>query len=296
MAKTKREDDFIIVKILRILKKLEVEGASVSVAELALLEGLTAATAELNILDGVTALTNEINRLDFGSFFTLLEDFHGVWVATEEQPVRHWLSTKGSGANTAVATTVADSVNGEVTLESSDADGATSANASNLTGANLGYNAAKGGLAIEARLKIDDIVEAYIFVGFTDVLGSTVEHPLDFTDGSDTLIADADNAAGIVFSGDALTQEWCHGGVKATTPTTAAFSGSAPVNATYVTLRVEISAAGAVQGFINGVAIGAAVAAAITAATAITPTVVVSNTAAAQTIMTLDYAKVEQNR
>lgn len=227
---------------------------------------------------------------------TVFEDFIGVWVATEEQPTTNWLSTKGSGVNTAVATTVANSLNGEVTIKSSTADGATSANASNITGAGLGYKANQGGLAIEARLKIDDIVQAYIFVGFTDVLGSTVEHPIDFTDGTDTLISDADNACGIVFSGDATTQEWCHGGVKATDDTTAAFSGSAPVNGTYVVLRVEVSAAGAVQGFVNGVAIGAAVAAAVTITTALTPAVIVSNTAASATIMTLDYIWTQQNR
>ena len=229
---------------------------------------------------------------------TVFDDFHGIWnanVAATEQ-IRLWLSTKGSGGNTAVATTVANSVNGEVTLTSSTADGATSANASNITGSNLGYKANKGGLAMEARLKIDDIVEAYVFVGFTDVLGSTVEHPIDFTDASNTLISDATNACGIVFSGDATTQQWCHGGVKAGTDTTAAFSGTAPVNDTYVVLRVEVSAAGAVQGFINGTAIGAAVANAVTITTALTPAVVVSSTAAAATVMTLDYIWVQQNR
>ena len=229
---------------------------------------------------------------------TVFDDFHGIWnanVAATEQ-IRLWLSTKGSGGNTAVATTVANSVNGEVTLTSSTADGATSANASNITGSNLGYKANKGGLAMEARLKIDDIVEAYVFVGFTDVLGSTVEHPIDFTDASNTLISDATNACGIVFSGDATTQQWCHGGVKANSDTTAAFSGSAPVNDTYVVLRVEVSAAGAVQGFINGTAIGAAVANAVTITTALTPAVVVSSTAAAATVMTLDYIWVQQNR
>jgi len=226
----------------------------------------------------------------------VFEDFHGTWTATETLNADLWSTNKGSGANTAVATTVANSLNGEVTLTSSTADGATSANAANITGINLGYKANQGGLAVEARLKIDDIVEAYVFVGFTDTIGTTVEHPIDFTDASNTLISDAANACGIVFSGDATTQQWCHGGVKAGTDTTAAFSGTAPVNATYVTLRVEVSAAGAVQGFVDGVAIGAAVPAAVTITTALTPAVVVSSTAAAATVMTLDYIWVKQDR
>lgn len=150
---------------------------------------------------------------------------------------------------------------------------------------------------METRLKIDDIVEAYIFVGFTDVLpATTMEHPIDFTDGSDTLISDATDACGIVFSGDATTQEWCHGGVDTNSDTTAAFSGTAPVNDTYVILRVEVSAAGAVQGFVDGTAIGTAVASAVTPTVGLTPIVVVSNTAAAQTIMTIDYIWVQQDR
>ena len=226
----------------------------------------------------------------------VFEDFHGVWVVTEEQPARMWVSTAGSGTSNEAATTVANSLNGEVTLKSSTADGATSANASNITGINLAYKANQGGLAMEARLKINDIVEAYIFVGFTDVLGTTVEHPIDFTDGTDTLISDASNACGIVYSGDSLTDEWCHGGVKTNTDTTAAFSGSTPVAGTYVVLRVEVSAAGAVQGFINGTAIGAAVPNAVTITTALTPAVVVSSTTNAATIMTLDYIWTQQNR
>jgi hypothetical protein len=240
--------------------------------------------------------TGEVKDITHQIKSVLWEDFHGTWTASETLNADNWVTTAGSGTGNAAATTVANSLCGEVTIKSASDDGATSANASNITGVNLAYKANQGGLAVEARLKIDDITEAYIFVGFTDVLGTTVEHPIDFTDGSDTLISDASNACGIVFSGDATTQEWCHGGVKANSDTTAAFSGSAPVNGTYVILRVEVSAAGAVRGFVNGTAIGAAVADAVTITTALTPAVVVSNTAAAQTIMTLDYIRVEQNR
>lgn len=226
----------------------------------------------------------------------LFEDFRGTWTIGDAGPADLWSSTAGSGTGNELATTVANSINGEVTLKSASDDGANSANNTTLTGINLGYKANQGGLAIEVQLKIDDITEAYIFVGFTDVISTTVESPISFTDGTDTLIADADNACGIVFTGDSTTQEFAHGGVKATTPTAGAFGGVAPVNDTYITLRVEVSSAGAVRGFVNGAPIGAAVANAITASTAVTPAVIVGNTAAAQTIMTIDYVKVEQNR
>jgi len=258
---------------------------------------LDLALAKLKIAGTTVQLdAREFNAIQTDARAVLFEDFLGTWTRTETLNADNWLSTKGSGVNTEEATTVSNSLAGEVTIKSSTANAGTNANASNITGATLGYKADQGGLIIEARLKIDDIVEAYIFVGFTDVLGSTVEHPIDFTDGTTTLISDANNACGIVFSGDSSTLEWCHGGVKATSDTTAAFSGSAPVNNTYVVLRVEVSATGGVRGFINGTAIGAEVANAVTATVALTPAVVVSNTTTAATIMTLDYIQVQMNR
>ena len=314
--------------------KLKIAGTAVTLtaAEFNVLDGATATAAELNYLDisslgtgaaskavvldsgddytwpsagvltyGASALNasgTELNAMQMDTKMTLFEDFHGVWLNTEPTVLDLWLTTKGSGTNTAIATTVTASITGEVTLKSSDANGATSANASNITSSALAFKADQGGLVIEARLKIDDITEAYIFVGFTDVLGSTVEHPLDFTDGSDTLISDATNACGIVFSGDATTQKFCHGGVKAGSDTTAAFASSAAAVAnTYAVLRVEVSATGGVRGFIDGVAIGAEVANAITASTVVCPIVVVSNTViSSQVTMTLDYIWVQMNR
>ena len=228
--------------------------------------------------------------------FVLRDDFYGTWAIGDAGPADTWSSTAGSGAATELATTVAASINGTVTMKSSTADGTNAANNTTLTGINLGWKADQGGLAIEARLKIDDIVEAYVFVGFTDVISTTVESPVTFTDGTDDAIADAGDACGIVFTGDSTTQEFAQLGVKATALTAETFSGSAPVNDTYVVLRVEVSATGGVRGYINGVAIGAETANAITATTAVTPVIVVGNTAAAATIMTIDYVQVEQNR
>lgn len=244
----------------------------------------------------VTADAKELNTLDKSVKSVLFEDFHGTWAIGDAGPADNWSTTAGSGANTELATTVAAALNGAVTMKSSTADGANSANNTAFTSIGLAYKANQGGLAIETRVKIDDIVEAYLFVGFTDVISTTVESPITFTDGTDTLIADANDACGIVFTGDSTTQEFAHGGVKATTPTAGAFSGSAPVNDTYVILRVEVSATGGVRGFVNGTAIGAEIANAVTATTALTPAIIVGNTAAAQTIATVDYVKVEQNR
>ncbi len=312
---------------------LKIAGTAVTTtaAELNLLDTATVTTAELNYLDiaalgtgaaskavvldtgddytwpatgiltyGASALNasgTELNAMQMDTKMTLFEDFHGTWTASETLNADMWVTTAGSGQATQAAETVAASLVGEVTMQSSDLTGATSANASNISSIGLAYKADQGGLVLEARVKIDDITEAYIFVGFTDAVGSTVNHPIDFTDGTNTLISDATDACGIVFSGDATTQEWCHGGVKSGSDTTAAFSGSAPSAGVYDVLRVEVSATGAVRGFINGTAVGVEVASAITAGTAVCPIVVVSNTVtASQVTMTLDYIWVQMDR
>ncbi len=258
---------------------------------------VTSTAAELNILDGVNADAAEINTLQIDTKFTLIEDFHGTWLDTDDGPVDNWLVGIGNGTTPVKATTVANSLNGEVTMKSATSAGAGTAVNSMFTGANLGWKANQGGLAMEVRLKVDDIVETYIFVGFTDAIASTKNDPISFTDGSDTPISAAADACGLVFTGDSTTQEFHLGGVKNTADTAANFSGTAPVNNAYIILRVEVSAAGAVTGYIDGTAVaGGAVAAAITETVAVTPCIAIGNTASAQTIATVDYIWVQQNR
>ena len=226
--------------------------------------------------------------------FVLFDDFYGTWAIGDAGPADTWSSTAGSGTATEVATTVANSLNGEVTMKSSTNDGANSANTTMLTGINLGWKANQGGLTMEARLKVDAVTVVAIFVGFTDTISTTVELPI-FLNAAD-LDSDATDACGVIFDTDATTDQWCHGGVKAGTDTTPAFSGTAPAAATYVTVRVEVSAAGAVQGFINGKPIGDPIANAVTITTALTPCIAVSSRSAAARILTLDYVWVQQNR
>ena len=273
----------------------KIDAVTASAAELNILDGATLSVAELNVLDGMTASTAELNAVaDKSAKFLLFEDFYGTWAIGDAGPADTWSTTAGAGTGNAAATTVAASINGEVTIKSASDDGTHAQNASLLTGINLGFKANQGGLAIEARLKVDAITDVYVGVGFTDTISTTVELPI-FLNAAD-LDSDATDACGVIFDTDATTDQWCHGGVKNGVDTTPAFSGSAPAADTYVIVRVEVSAAGAVQGFINGTAIGAAVANAVTATTALTPFIAVANRGAAQRVLTLDYVKVEQNR
>jgi hypothetical protein len=226
--------------------------------------------------------------------FRMFDDFEGTWAIGDAGPADRWGSTAGSGAGAEVATTVADSINGEITLKSSSADGAITANLTTFTAIGLAFKAEQGGLYFEARLKLSDISEAYLFVGFTDTIHSTREAPI-FLNGAD-IDSDANNACGVCYDVDGTTKEWFQGGVKATVDTAPTYSGTAPVDDTYVTVRVEVSATGAVQGFIDGVAIGDATANAVTMDTALTPAIFVANRSANQVVATIDYVDPRQNR
>jgi len=256
---------------------------------------ITATPAELNKLDGVTANATEINDLDTGLKSILFDDFLGTWLITDAGPADLWASTAGGGTSNEIATTVANSLNGEITLSSASDDGNHAANGATFTGVGLGYKANQGGLAIEARFSVDDVTNGVaLFIGFTDVVSSTVELPIFLV--TTAIDSDATDAVGVGYDFDGTTKEWFHGGVKNAVDTTPAYSGSAPTDGVVVTVRAEVSATGAVQGFINGTAIGVAVANAVTITTALTPAIIIANRSANQCIATIDYIKVEQNR
>ena len=226
--------------------------------------------------------------------FVWMDDFEGTWAIGDAGPADHWGSTAGTGTATEVATTVAASLCGEITLKSASDDGAITANLTTLTTIGLAYKANQGGLAMEARIKLSDISEAYLFVGFTDTIHSTREAPIFLVAGD--IDSDATDACGVCYDVDGTTKQFFHGGVKNGTDTVPAYSGTAPVDATYFVVRVEVSAAGAVQGFINGKAIGVPVPNAVTITTALTPCIAVSSRSAAARILTVDYVWVQQNR
>lgn len=255
------------------------------------------------VYDASAARTKSATGLEIKNYVTVenmrskgifFEDFKGTWAIGDAGPADYFSTTAGAGTGNAVATTVAASLNGEVTLKSASDDGTNAQNSSTFTMIGLDYKANQGGLVFETRLKIDAITAVALFVGFTDTISTTVELPI-FLATAD-IDSDATDACGIIFDTDGSTAQWAHGGVKANTDTVPAYSGTAPVAATYVVLRVEVSAAGAVQGFVNGTAIGTAVANAVTITTALTPAIVISNRGAAQRVATIDYWYTEQNR
>lgn len=262
-------------------------GSNTSVGGVSIAEGMSPASVN----NAIRAVMADIATARQDKRSTFIDDFLAGAIEARLS------STAGAGAGTEVLTVVSGSLNGTATLKSSTALGTHAQNCAIVTMDQLNYTAGQGGLAMETRLSINDITTVALFVGFTDTISTTVELPVYKASGADDLDSDATNACGVGFDTQGTTDQWWHGGVKADTDTAATHSGSAPVNATLVTIRVEVSSAGAVEGFINGVSIGTAVANAVTTSTPLTPVIVIGNRAgSAQRIATIDYIFVEQAR
>jgi len=234
------------------------------------------------------------DMINFRNKVTFFTDFLGEAADLSDEP--HISEDEGSGTGNAV-TGATNGAGGTVTIASASDDGAFTANGSAIEVDGLNWKASMGNLVMEAALSIDDVSEAYCFVGFTDVLpSSTLEQPIYLTS-SDVIDSDAANACGWVYDVDATTDQWALGGVKANTDTDPTFAGSglAPADTVEQVLRVEVNSDGDVSGYINGDLVGT-VADAITASTAITPVIVVANRSANQVIATVDYLFVQADR
>lgn len=238
-----------------------------------------------NLMDGIPVA--ESQSVDPSQKVTWFTDFLGDLLPDE-------IAVKaGSGTGNAVA--LSPGAGGRLSIASASDDGAITANASAMELSALDWRADQGGLVMEARIQCDDISEAYIFVGFTDALQhTTLEAPV-FLNAAD-IDSDATDACGVFYDVDGTTEEWCHGGVKADVDTAPAYSGAAPTQDTYHTVRVEVSATGGVRGYIDGTAIGAEVAAAVTATAPLAPIIVVANRSANQVTCLVDYLWVQADR
>lgn len=129
---------------------------------------------------------------------------------------------------------------GTIFLDAGDDDGTVAADASQLVLA-VPVQADSGGLVIEARLHIEDITGCSVNVGLTD--SSAREEPFSIAGGTVTSVAT--DAVCFCFDDGATTKEWYMLGVDGDTEATGnAATGTAPVNGTYQTFRIEIDADG----------------------------------------------------
>ncbi len=247
-----------------------------------------------NVYNGVPVA--ELQSVDPSQKVTLFDDFLGDTFNLD-------LWTDGEGADTTGAVgpaIVAAEANGAFLAVSGDDDNAAgSADTSGTTGAELNWLADNGGLVMEARIKVNDITNCAFFVGFTDAVlaDGSMEAPIEASGSGDVITAEAEDAAGIIFDTDFATSGAFInlGSVIATAVTTVVPSATSPVNDVYLTLRVTISSAGVLEGFINGTSIGT-IASAITTSDPLTPAVLVRGRTTVIRNLTVDYIWVQQDR
>jgi hypothetical protein len=159
----------------------------------------------------------------------------------------------------------------------------------------LQWQASNGGLTFQTRIKISRITLAYIFVGFTDLV--TVEAPVIASGTADGITTNASDAVGFMFDTGSTSDTWFLVGVAGNTDATTQVITSAPVADDYVTLRIEVTAAGAATFYINGSQVGSQMSGAVTAGTDLTPCVYASNTDGTSALtLDVDYIHVSMDR
>lgn len=266
-------------------------------------------TIDVSIVDAVapgsrTVLTEAVNLMVFSnngttvttrlwrptaSQVSITDDFEG---ATLSSSWGH--PTKGSDGATADFAILAD-VNGKIRGTTGAGAGGTMAVNGVMLYRSLGWKANQGGVAMEARVQLSAITNVSMYVGFTDQV-STLTAPITSAASADTITTNASNAVGFMFDTSMTTVKLWLVGVAADVDATAQNSTIAPVAATYITLRVELTSAGVATFFINNVAVGTAMTGAVTATTALTPCVSVFTRTAASATLDIDYITVQALR
>lgn len=157
----------------------------------------------------------------------------------------------------------------------------------------LNWAASNGGLTFEARVKISAITNISVFVGLTNQVG-TLQAPATLA--VTTFTFNAADCVGFLFDTSATTVTVRAVGNAASVAPTAIDSALAYVAATFITFRIELTAAGAAKFFINGNQVGSTMAGAVTAATKLSPVVCGFTRTAASATIDVDYIDVEQDR
>ncbi len=227
-----------------------------------------------------------LEAVDPGQKVTFFDDFIGV--------ISPAMDSTSTGGTTAA---ISAGQGGRVTIISNNTVTSNAADVSLFTLDTLDWLPTSGGLTLTARLKVSSIATVAFFVGFTDAVATgNIEMPLHKDSAADTISGDAANVCGVGFDTQGTTDEFWQGGTKAGTGDTAAtHSGTAPVNDTYVNIRVEVSTAGALECFINDTSIGTT-ANAIVASTPVTPVIAVLNRTTSARTLTIDYWHVQASR
>jgi len=218
-------------------------------------------------------------------------DFHEAAIVEADSP---FIFNSGSD-DLAIDPAINAQKGGVLRVTAGDGDGTAAVDGSQVVLA-LPFKAEYGGLVAECRLKITDVSECSVFVGFTDV--TSLEEPASVS--GTTVTTNASDAVGFVYDTAMTTDEWWAVGVAGDTDATGNGTLSvAPADATYQTLRVEVGSDGESASFyVDDVLVGSLTANVVTPSTAVYFTVFANgngSNAAAATV-DVDYIWVQHSR
>lgn len=218
----------------------------------------------------------------------LFDDFLGDVLADEWAAVE----TDTDGAQAVLAGGIGGVL--RITTGNDDGNGVVLPDASGVT-SYLNWQASNGGLVMQARVKMSRITDAYLFVGFTDLI--TIEAPVISAGSAETITTNATDAVGFVFDTNFTTDTFHLVGVANNTDATVQTLTTAPVADDYATFRIEVNASGVATFFYNGSPVGSAMTGAVTAGVDLTPVVLASNLDGTSALnCDVDYIHVAMNR
>lgn len=203
---------------------------------------------------------------DFQNRHILYDDFLGDVIEDG------YSAAKGTDGQGVIATILAGGVGGVLRQISGDTVVVAESIASLTHG--LQWRCSNGNLVLETRVKVDDITNVCMNIGFSDVLATTtLEEP--FTVSGTTVTSNASNAVCFVFDTAQTTDAWYCLGVKADTDAPGnIITAVPPVAATYQTFRLELDANGTAKFYIDETLM-ATIENAVTNSTALTPIITV---------------------
>lgn len=201
---------------------------------------------------------------------------------------RAFVATEGTDSVTSDLTLLAGGIGGVLRFTTGDTGTGYAADAEQVTGSRLVWQAVNGSLVFETRLKLSAITTCYVFIGFTDTVAAALEQPI-FSAGGTTFTTNATDAVGFMFDTGMTVDNWWCTGVANNVDSVMVDSGKAPVADKYQTFRIEVDNLGNAIFYIDDVTVGRV-------ALAVTPTIDLTRVAtvsklsvAASMTMDMDY-------
>lgn len=243
------------------------------------------------VLSDPAYMRTQFTKLDPNQTIQFFYDFHEAALVEADSP---FILNSGSD-DLAIDPAINAQAGGVLRVTAGDGDGTAAVDGSQVVVA-MPFTADQGNLSFECRLKITDVSECSVFVGFTDV--TTLEEPASVS--GTTVTTNASDAVGFVYDTAMTTDEWWMVGVAGDTDATGnGTTSTAPTDATYQTLRCDIDSDGEGASFyIDNTLVGSLTASVVTSSTSLYFTVFANgngSNAAAATV-DVDYIWIECDR